>query len=85
MPLHEQAAIRWANRELSNYDYLMLLNNMCGRREEDPQMQPIFPWIINFRQNPDPTDPSCWRDLTKSKYRLTKGKWALLCERIPNG
>ena len=30
-------------------------------------MQPIFPWVIDF------TGPTAYRDLSKSKYRLTKG------------
>ena len=72
----QQAAMRWVNREISNHEYLMMLNHLCGRRIQDPQMHPIFPWVINFQHGaPELHNPSWpgWIDLTKSKYRLTKG------------
>eukprot|EP00656_Telonema_subtile_P044137 TRINITY_DN50432_c0_g1_i1.p1 TRINITY_DN50432_c0_g1~~TRINITY_DN50432_c0_g1_i1.p1 ORF type:complete len:400 (+),score=57.93 TRINITY_DN50432_c0_g1_i1:156-1355(+) len=74
--LADQACARWSRGELSNFDYLLLLNNMAGRRVEDPQMQPVMPWVIDFKSKPILEDPcaECWRDLSKSKYRLTKGE-----------
>ena len=61
--VHSNAVVKWCKGEMSNFDYIISLNHMCGRREEDPAMQPIFPWVIDF------SGPKAYRDLTKSKYR----------------
>jgi hypothetical protein len=59
---------QWQERTLSNFQYLMWLNQQAGRREGDPELHPILPWLIDF------TMPNgVRRDLTKSKFRLTKG------------
>ncbi len=58
----------WIFGELSNFDYLMVLNHLAGRRMCDPNQHPVMPWVMDF------TSPaSGLRDLTKSKYRLNKG------------
>lgn len=36
----------WVNREISNFDYLMLLNTISGRSYNDLSQYPIFPWIL---------------------------------------
>jgi neurobeachin-like protein 1/2 len=36
----------WANREISNFDYLMRLNTIAGRTYNDLGQYPIFPWIV---------------------------------------
>eukprot|EP00794_Sanderia_malayensis_P020325 gene20325-22324_t len=57
----------WVNNELTNFDYVMILNTLTQRRMKDPSHYPIFPWIMDF------TKPSGgWRDLSKSKFRLCK-------------
>ncbi|KAG2382326.1 hypothetical protein C9374_005528 [Naegleria lovaniensis] len=66
--------ILWQEGKISNFDYLMKLNALAGRRVGDHQYHPVLPWIIDF--DVDPTDPNArveWRDLTKTKFRLTKG------------
>lgn len=42
LPLSEA----WANREISNFDYLMRLNTIAGRTFNDLGQYPIFPWIL---------------------------------------
>ncbi|EFC41892.1 hypothetical protein NAEGRDRAFT_80587 [Naegleria gruberi] len=64
----------WQEGKISNFDYLMKLNALAGRRLGDQQYHPVLPWIIDFES--DPTDPNSrveWRDLTKTKFRLNKG------------
>ena len=58
----------WMLGDLSNFDYLMALNELAGRRLYDPNHHPILPWVTDFR-----SPNSGFRDLTKSKYRLNKG------------
>ncbi|KAL5215610.1 hypothetical protein ABZP36_007011 [Zizania latifolia] len=58
---------RWANWEISNFEYLMELNTLAGRSYNDITQYPVFPWIIaDYRSevlNLD--DPSTYRDLSK--------------------
>uniref|UniRef100_A0A453S6L9 Inactive serine/threonine-protein kinase lvsG n=1 Tax=Aegilops tauschii subsp. strangulata TaxID=200361 RepID=A0A453S6L9_AEGTS len=64
---------RWWTGELSNYEYLLVLNKLAGRRWGDPAFHPVMPWVIDFTVRPDENSDIGWRDLTKSKWRLAKG------------
>jgi WD repeat-containing protein 81 len=58
----------WLIGDLSNFDYLMMLNNAAGRQMGNPNHHPVIPWIMDFS-----VSHGGWRNLTKSKYRLNKG------------
>ncbi|CAL9209100.1 unnamed protein product [Musa hybrid cultivar] len=64
---------RWWAGDLSNYEYLLLLNKLAGRRWGDHSFHMVMPWVIDFSVNPDENSHVGWRDLTKSKWRLAKG------------
>lgn len=55
----------WANREISNFEYLMRLNTIAGRTYNDLGQYPIFPWIIADYSNEvlDLRDENTFRDL----------------------
>ena len=59
---------KWVYGEISNFDYLMFLNNLAGRNIHDPNHYPILPWVMDFSSR-----TGGFRDLTKTKYRLNKG------------
>lgn len=57
----------WARGELSNFDYLMIINNAAGRTMNDNCLHPIMPWVTDF------TSPDNIRDFRYSKFRMQKG------------
>ncbi|GAB6021712.1 hypothetical protein CHUAL_004292 [Chamberlinius hualienensis] len=67
LPLLEVVSL-WTKGEMTNFDYLMTLNYLAGRRMGNPNYHPVLPWIMDFT-----VANGGWRDLTKSKFRLNKG------------
>ena len=67
-----EATARWCRREISNLEYLLVLNREAGRVFGQPNNHPVVPWVCDF-SSPD----GGLRDLTKSKFRLNKGDVAL--------
>lgn len=65
--------IRWWSGEMSNFDYLLLLNKIAGRRWGDHTFHTVMPWVIDFSVKPDENNDTGWRNLSKSKWRLAKG------------
>ena len=37
---------KWQTGQLSNFEYLMIINNIAGRSFNDLNQYPIFPWVI---------------------------------------
>jgi factor associated with neutral sphingomyelinase activation len=58
---------KWNKGEISNYQYLMFLNQQAGRSFNDLTQYPVFPWIIADYDSPslDLANPSTFRDLSK--------------------
>ncbi|KAL3505559.1 hypothetical protein ACH5RR_030941 [Cinchona calisaya] len=64
---------RWYNGDLSNFEYLLILNKLAGRRWGDHTFYTVMPWVVDFSVKPDENNEAGWRDLRKSKWRLAKG------------
>lgn len=64
---------QWWKGELSNFEYLLILNRLAGRRWGDHTFHPVMPWVVDFSSKPDDNCDVGWRDLSKSKWRLAKG------------
>ena len=78
---------RWCRGDITNLDYLMLLNKAAGRRMGDALFCPVLPWVTDFttsilplakdqkRTSLQGSQQKNWtlRDLTRSKFRLNKG------------
>ncbi|KJH50236.1 Beige/BEACH domain protein [Dictyocaulus viviparus] len=60
--------LQWIDGSISNYDYITILNKAAGRVRGEIYNHPVFPWVCDFKQK-----DGGWRDLTRTKYRLTKG------------
>lgn len=58
---------RWKRRDISNYEYLMKLNEFAHRSFNDLSQYPVFPWILKDYDSPelDLNDPNVFRDLSK--------------------
>lgn len=67
--------LRWIEGKISNFEYIMAINYAAGRRLSDVQHHPVLPWVTDF--SVDPTqgyyDENALRDLTRTKFRLSKG------------
>lgn len=69
----------WQAGELSNYDYILALNELAGRRWGDRRYHVVMPWVIDFTVPPEEletsggSDGKGWRDLSRTKWRLAKG------------
>lgn len=42
----ENITMLWQNRQITNFDYLMHLNQAGNRSFSDLSQYPIFPWVI---------------------------------------
>ncbi|CAF1437243.1 unnamed protein product [Rotaria magnacalcarata] len=58
---------KWLTHELSNFDYLMMLNTIAGRTYNDLNQYPIFPWVLKdyTSQVLDINNPNVFRDFSK--------------------
>jgi hypothetical protein len=58
---------QWQTGQLSNFNYLLLLNSLAGRTVNDLTQYPVFPWVIADYESKelDLKNPATFRDLTK--------------------
>lgn len=81
---YEPITLKWVTGKISNLEYLMVINAAAGRHMMDPTYHPVLPWVTDFTSSAlGVTIPVCpmrqhqhhshLRDLTKTKFRLSKG------------
>jgi hypothetical protein len=80
----ERASIKWANRELSNYEYLMELNSLAGRTYNDLTQYFVMPWVISDYTSLtlDLEDIRIYRDLSLPMGALNPTRLASFKERM---
>jgi hypothetical protein len=67
LEMAESVRESWRRREISNFEYLMILNTLSGRSYNDLTQYPIFPWILAdySSEKLDFNKSSTFRDLSK--------------------
>lgn len=57
----------WRRREMTNFEYLMVLNTLAGRSYNDLTQYPVFPWVLAdySSETLDFNKSSTFRDLSK--------------------
>lgn len=63
----ETARESWRRREITNFEYLMILNTLAGRSYNDLTQYPVFPWVLAdyTSETLDLKKSSTFRDLSK--------------------
>eukprot|EP00656_Telonema_subtile_P056546 TRINITY_DN9050_c0_g1_i2.p1 TRINITY_DN9050_c0_g1~~TRINITY_DN9050_c0_g1_i2.p1 ORF type:complete len:325 (-),score=71.25 TRINITY_DN9050_c0_g1_i2:75-1049(-) len=58
---------QWVNGEISNFEYLSILNAKADRTKHDFAQYPVFPWVIADYESStlDLENPESFRDLSK--------------------
>lgn len=82
LPLDRITAL-WQKCAISNFDYLMFLNNLAGRSMNDIGQYPVMPWTISNWTAPvlDLENPNNYRNLSVPAAALNSGKLAQCRER----
>lgn len=80
----------WVKREISNFDYLLSLNQLAARSFNDLSQYPVFPWLlINFDSKEiDIEDESNYRNLKEPIGALNKRRLEFFRKRfyqLPEG
>ncbi|KAJ6805209.1 BEACH domain-containing protein B [Iris pallida] len=76
----------WKRRELSNFEYLMLLNTLAGRSYNDLTQYPVFPWVLAdySSEKLDFNKSSTFRDLSKPVGALDSKRFEVFEDRYRN-
>eukprot|EP00049_Salpingoeca_infusionum_P007291 m.118390 g.118390 ORF g.118390 m.118390 type:complete len:3972 (+) comp13653_c0_seq4:233-12148(+) len=74
---------RWQRGELTNFEYLMILNTMAGRMYNDLSQYPVFPYLLAdyTSEELDLSNPATFRDLAKPMGAQTEKRLQSALER----
>uniref|UniRef100_A0A453NF75 BEACH domain-containing protein n=1 Tax=Aegilops tauschii subsp. strangulata TaxID=200361 RepID=A0A453NF75_AEGTS len=86
LEMAESARESWRKREISNFEYLMILNTLSGRSYNDLTQYPIFPWILAdySSEKLDFNKSSTFRDLSKPVGALDAKRFKVFEDRYLN-
>ncbi|GAB1288293.1 Protein FAN [Apodemus speciosus] len=79
----ESYMLQWQRGHLSNYQYLLHLNNLADRSCNDLSQYPVFPWTISdyCSSELDLSNPATFRDLSKPVGALNPERLERLLKR----
>ncbi|XP_077215298.1 binding protein isoform X2 [Tasmannia lanceolata] len=82
----ETARESWRRREISNFEYLMILNTLAGRSYNDLTQYPVFPWVLAdySSEKLDFNRSSTFRDLSKPIGALDLKRFEVFEDRYRN-
>ncbi|TBU31477.1 beach-domain-containing protein [Dichomitus squalens] len=67
---------KWQSREISNFTYLSILNQVSGRTPSDATQYPVFPWVLQDYASSklDLSSAATFRDLSLPMGALTEAR-----------
>ncbi|XP_071693148.1 BEACH domain-containing protein B isoform X2 [Rutidosis leptorrhynchoides] len=86
LELAETARESWRRRDITNFEYLMILNTLSGRSYNDLTQYPIFPWVLAdyTSEDLDFNKSSTFRDLSKPVGALDQKRFEVFEDRYLN-
>lgn len=80
----ETARESWRKREMTNFEYLMILNTLSGRSYNDLTQYPVFPWVLAdySSETLDFNKSSTFRDFTKPVGALDPKRFEVLLSKL---
>ncbi|CAN4122405.1 unnamed protein product [Withania somnifera] len=86
LEMAENARERWKRREITNFEYLMVLNTLAGRSYNDLTQYPVFPWVLAdySSETLDFNKSSTFRDLSKPVGALDAKRFEVFEDRYRN-
>ncbi|GFY85908.1 binding protein [Actinidia rufa] len=86
LEMAETARESWRRREMTNFEYLMILNTLAGRSYNDLTQYPVFPWVLADYSSEilDFNKSSTFRDLSKPVGALDSKRFEVFEDRFRN-
>ncbi|EXB79620.1 BEACH domain-containing protein lvsC [Morus notabilis] len=83
LEMAEAARESWRNRDITNFEYLIILNTLAGRSYNDLTQYPVFPWVLDDYSSEilDFNKSSTFRDLSKPVGALDSKRFEVFEER----
>lgn len=80
LELAETARESWRRRDITNFEYLMVLNTLSGRSYNDLTQYPVFPWVVADYSSDklDFSKSSTFRDLSKPVGALDQKRFEVI-------
>ncbi|XP_010254571.1 PREDICTED: BEACH domain-containing protein B isoform X2 [Nelumbo nucifera] len=86
LEMAETARESWRRRDITNFEYLMILNTLAGRSYNDLTQYPVFPWVLAdySSEKLDFNKSSTFRDLSKPVGALDMKRFEVFEDRYRN-